>query len=167
MSNLTQEDIEFIKNLSYEMKTQDNRMTAQPYGLILLQEVEEVRPNGFGDDYVAVHDCEQYYSFKDLVDGLEDYYGCDNVNLGSAKSLWELQDASEAEQYDINIYAYEKTSVPKKMQSNFFMTEKAYDEYIAKDGHNLTNPQSFGIHLTRNSEMKKLYEVIHKLAEVL
>lgn len=163
----TQEDIEFIKNLSHEMKTQDNRMTAQPFGLILLQEVEEVRPNGFGDDYVAVHDCEHYYSFKDLVNGLEDYYGCDNVVLGDVKSLWELQGTTEAQQYDIDIYAYERTSVPKKMQSNFFITEKAYNEYIEKDGHNLNNPKSFGIHLTRNNEMQTLYKIIHKLAEGL
>jgi len=167
MQGLSNEDILFIKNLSNEMKTQDTRATAQPYGLILLQEKEELRPSGFGDGYVAVHDSESYYSFKDLVKGLEDYYGMDNVDLGGATSLYELQDTAEALQYNIDVYAFEKDHVPNKMSSNFFITEKAYHDYIDRDGHNLVKPQSFGIHLTRNSEMENLYKIIHKLADIL
>ena len=38
--NLTKEEIKFIKELSHEMKTQDNRGTAQPFCLMLQEEVE-------------------------------------------------------------------------------------------------------------------------------
>ena len=165
MNYLDQSDIDFIKNLSHEMKTQDTRCTAQPYGLIVIQEVEEVRPEGFGNRLVATHDTEVFYSFSDLVDHLEGYYGADAVCLGDANNLAELQDTEEANNFDIDILNIEVTNVPKKMDSNFFLTEKSYHEHIRVNGHNMCKPQSFGIHLTRNKEMERLYEIIHKLSD--
>lgn len=169
---LSNEDIKFIKNLSNEMKTQDNRCTAQPYGLILLQEDEEVRPQGFGNDVMARFDDESYYDFEELMEYVEEYYGSDNEHIIEMKdeevsNFYDLQTSYEADQLDIEVFNIERVDVPKKMQSNFFITEKAYHDYISKDGHNLCKPKSFGIHLTRNSEMERLYEIIHKLADVL
>lgn len=170
--NLNNEDKEFIKNLSHEMKTQDNRCTAQPYGLILLQEDEEIRPEGYGNDIMARFDDESYYDFDELMEYVEEYYGSDNEYVVEMKdedisNFYEMQTSYEAEKLDIEVFNIERVDVPRKMQSNFFMTEKAYHDYIRRDGHNLNKPKSFGIHLTRNSEMEKLYEIIHKIAETL
>ena len=169
---LTDDEIDFIKSLSNEMKTQDNRCTAQPYGLILTQEVEEVRPSGFGDSYVARFNDESYYDFDELKQALYEHYGNNNIYVKLIQdeeydSFSSFIDTYEANGLDVDIYAYETTQVPKKMSSNFFITEKAYHDYIRRDGHNLTKPQSFGIHLTRNSEMEKLYKILHKLADIL
>jgi len=170
--NLQQTDIDFIKNLSHEMKTQDNRATAQPFGLILLTEQEYLLPDGYGDETMARWNDESYDNFPDLMEDLIEYYGSDDENIQSIiasgySELRHLQSDYNAGALDIEIFSIKKEHQPNKMQSNFFITEKAYNEYIRKDGHNLNKPQSYGIHLTRNKEMRQLYEIIHKLADIL
>lgn len=171
VKHLTPEDIKFIKNLSNEMKTQDNRGTAQPFGLILTTEKEEIRPQGCGDSKMARFYEESYYDFTELMDDVKEYYGEDNDFVKSITeeidTFSQLEDSHEADNLDICVFDIEITNEPNKMQSNFFITEKAYHQYIAEDGHNLSKPQSYGIHLRRNSEMAKLYEIIHKIAEEL
>ena len=51
---LTKDQKQFIINLSNEMKAQDNRCTAQPYGLILTEEVERLLPDDYGGDDIMV-----------------------------------------------------------------------------------------------------------------
>ena len=52
--NLTKEEKDFIINLSHEMKTQDNRCTAQPYGLTILQDRESPIQADYTDKFQAI-----------------------------------------------------------------------------------------------------------------
>lgn len=162
---LEKEDIEFIKNLSHEMKTQDTRCTAQPYGLIILEKKTRVLPQGFGDEHIAVYDSMEF-TFEELLEFFED----DEESMSLLKehdSLRSLQNSYEAQKLNIDVYDISRELEANENNANFFLTEKAYYEHIKRNGHNLSEPQSYGIHLFRNAEMKRLVEVVHKLAEVL
>lgn len=168
---LSQEDEKFIKNLSHEMKTQDNRATAQLYGLILTEEVETIMPSGYGDYLMARFDDEIFYEFDELFECISDYFGKDNESVKSinkdCNSLRDLSNSFEADELEIDIFTYTNKQQPTLMNSNFFLTEKSYNDYLRQNYHNLNNPKSYGIHLTRNDEMRKLYEIIHTLANLL
>ena len=177
---LSQEQIDFIKNLSHEMKTQDNRGTAQPYGLIIGQKKKQITDY---DDatHKAIHwiDCE-YDSYAEFIDALKGYYDEDGNSQSAISYIYDTCediDDIRREEYSINallndrisVYGYEVVSdySPGLCGGNFFMTDKSAKAYIESNRHNLNQPYTYGIHLYRNHEMKNLYEIIHKLAEVL
>lgn len=172
---LSQQQIDFIIDLSNEMKTQDTRCTAQPYGLILTEEVIEVRGEDYANNCAAYWNEHSYYDFQEFVDAVADYYEDDEnhpkwvdaINGCNCFSDLEHELPMHQENYEPNIYWYERTQVPTKMNSNFFLTEKGFNDYIAKDRHNLTKPESFGIHLRRNDEMAQVIEIIHAIADQL
>lgn len=171
---LTSEQRDFIINLSYEMKTQNTRCTAQPYALILTEEMTEVRGKDHGSfcgAYWNENEYEDYRRFKDDVAG---YYLDDDApkwvrKAMECESFSDLEDELYYSDGDDQpaIYWFDKTQVPRLMNSNFFLTEKGYEEYLSKDRHNLKKPQSYGIHLRRNDEMAQVIEIIHAIADQL
>ncbi|MFA5669884.1 MAG: hypothetical protein WCX83_00340 [Candidatus Cloacimonas sp.] len=82
-------------------------------------------------------------------------------------SLYSLQDSYEASQLNVEVYNISREHEANENNANFFLTEKAYHDHIRRNGHNLNEPQSYGIHLYRNAEIEKLYEIIHKIADGL
>ena len=170
---LSKEDIEFIKNLSHEMKTQDNRCTAQPYALVLREEVTRIVPDGYSDELECYWDECVYANFDEFMEEFKEYhkdYNKHNYQLGEilgTEDFYQVKQCLYISDYDINIQYVTTEQEIKENNVNFFLTEKAYHEYIRRNGHNLTNPDSYGIHLFRNEEMKRLYEIIHKLADAV
>ena len=77
---------------------------------------------------------------------------------------WSM-DSKESCNFDI--IHYHITEEVETRDFNFFLTEKAYNEHIRINRHNLRNPKSYGVHCYRNEEMKTLYEIIHKLSDIL
>jgi hypothetical protein len=168
---LSKEDKQFIIELSKEMKTQDNRCTAQPYGLTLLEEVERLTPDGYSDGMLIIWDDDSYYEddFSDLKESLLE---CFSENKDECEEIYSIDSFEHlASWMDMNISSgltivpYRRGHEVKTNNFNFFLTEKAYHEHIRQNGHNLNKPKSYGIHLYRNDEMAKVYEIIHKLAE--
>lgn len=171
---LTPSQIDFIINLSNEIRTQDTRCTAQPYGLILTEEVIEVRGKDHGSFCGAYWNENEYEDYKLFQDDVAGYYLDDDApkwvgKVMECKSFSALEDELYYSDGDDQptIYWFDRTQVPRKMNSNFFLTEKGYEAYLAQDRHNLTKPQSYGIHLRRNDEMAQVIEIIHALADQL
>lgn len=172
---LTSQQIDFIINLSSEMRTQDTRCTAQPYGLILTEEVVEVRGEDYANSCGAHWEEHNYYDWAEFVSDVADYYEDDDEHPEWVDKLNECNRFSDLEHElpmhqennEPDIFWYERTQVPTLMKSNFFLTEKGYESYISKDRHNLTKPQSYGIHLRRNDEMAQVIEIIHAIADQL
>lgn len=171
--NLTQQQIDFIIDLSNEMRTQDTRCTAQPYGLILTEEVIEVRGEDYANECAAYWNEREYHDFKEFVDAVAEYYEDDEDHPAWVNAINECSRFSDLENElpsygngdEPSIFWYERTQVPRKMNSNFFLTDKGYGAYLQKDRHNLTKPESFGIHLLRNDEMAQVIEIIHAIAD--
>jgi len=174
--SLTSGQKDFIINLSNEMRTQDTRCTAQPYGLILTEEVIEVRGEDHGSHCGAHFNESEYYDFNELVEAISEYYEDDDEHPLWVDKLNECSDIQDIEHAfygcpcdgnEPSVFWYDRTQVPTLMKSNFFLTEKGYEEYVRKDRHNLTKPQSYGIHLRRNDEMARVIEIIHTIADQL
>lgn len=179
-TKLTPKQIEFIKKLSKEMNTQDTRFTAQPYALVLREEVIRPIPNGYGDELIAYWQEEEYSEWDEFIEALKEYYeyGADAASdytcenevksiVEQMSNFQELQNSSEADKIDCTVLNVKIEKEIKENNANFFFTEKAYNEYIKRNGHNLNKHDSYGIHLYRNREMEQLIEVIHTLARSL
>jgi len=170
VNNLTPEDIKFIKELSHEIKTQDTRGTAQPYGLTVLQEFMYPTCGGYADELVCEWGDRLYREdeWDEFVEDIKEVYEDDIVEeIESMDGFLDLMDSSLSDEIEASVSYVIIDRKPDPMRFNFFLTEKAAQEYIEKDKHNLHNPSLFGVYLHKNDEMKKLIEIIHKLAEAL
>ncbi len=179
-NGLSQEQIDFVKNLSHEMKTQDNRSTANPYALVIGQKERQVTDYENASEK-AVHWSEcNYNSYEEFIEALEEYYWEDNeshpvLDYIKENDIEDIDDLRISE-YDINkliddpisVYGYVTVDdfSSNAYGGNFFLTDKSAKQYVQSNRHNLREPFTYGIHLYRNREMEKLYEVIHKIAEV-
>ena len=177
---LSKDDIAFIKGLSQKMKTQDNRGTAQPYALIIGEKLRENRDPRYSDGIVAHWNECDYESIDELVAAIAEYYEDENHPAIEyiRKKIYDMQDLIHNE-YHIStllgddsfcVNGYEivdSFTACGRYGGNFFMTEESAKNYIEQNRHNLSEPFTYGIHLQRNPEMARLYEIIHKLAELL
>lgn len=176
---LSDTDIDFIKTLSNEMNTQDTRATAQPYALVVREEVTRLVPEGYSDILSCYWNDEEYYEWDDFITDLKEYYeyGTEAFNDYTIKdelneifemnSFYDLNNTYPADKIEANIQHIVREQEIKEHGVNFFLTEKAYHQHIKVNGHNLNKPDSYGIHLYRNNEMQQLISVVHKLAKVL
>lgn len=171
---LTPEQIKFIVELANEIQTQDTRCTARPYGLIVTEEVIQVRGEDHASHCGAYWDEHEYYDYKRFQDDVAGYYMDDDAprwvkKAMECRSFSDLEGELDHEDTDNapSIFWYERTQVPTLMNSNFFLTEKGYEAHIKANGHNLRKPQSYGIYLRRNSEMEQVIDLIVSLANQL
>jgi len=177
---LNKEDIEFIKNLSHEMKTQDNRCTAQPYALVIRTKTRQIRDFDNCENRGVYWDETEYDTFEEFVDAFKEYYLEDNETHKAVDYLEEwVEDIEELRSHEYNFdkhfniqittFAYEDVMTADSSngmyEGNLFLTEKACRKHIELNHDHFKEPDTYGIHLTRNPEMEKLYEIIHKLAE--
>lgn len=179
MNSLSNEQKEFIINLSNEMNTQDTRCTASPYGLLLMEENTRVIPEGYGGECFAYWNESEYDCIDELKQDIKEYYEYESESFNDdemsshvfgvleCNTLESLEHDFDASQLEISIHYVIKEQEIKPMSANFFLTEKGYEDYLRRNRHNLNKPSSWGIHLYRNTEIEKLYEIIHILAKDL
>lgn len=180
--SLTKADMDWVITLSTLMQTQDTRCTAQPYALILTEREIQVR----GQDHAGgcgLRWDESFYEEDDWEDFKSDigkHFYNDGIDTELQEALDELDGFYQVENscfnqilidkynHDFNECGvwYEVVQQPNENNSNFFFTERGYEDYIKRNGHNLKSPQSYDIHLTRNDEMKKVIDIIHKVANI-
>lgn len=172
--NLTNDDKEFIINLSKEMSSQDNRGTAPPFGLTIMQDYERLLPEGYDGQiscYWLDHEA-TFYNIEELKSFITENHEEDDLpkaekEILEMESLYDLRDTSTANELSMTIVDTKTELEIREHGFNFFLTEKAYKEHLRCNRHNLSNPKSYGVHLYRNEEMETLYKIIHKLAKEL
>jgi len=172
--SLTKEEIKFIKDLSYEMKTQNNRGTAQPFCLMLEEEVERIIPEGFEDDFCIRWQDETYYrnDFDKLKNELLECFSDDKEIVEEVELFNSFEQIADWGNYngvrpELQSFYYKREHEVISNTANFFLTEKAYNEHLRVNKHNLNNPRAYGVHLYRNLEMEELFKIVHKLADSL
>lgn len=179
---LSKEDIDFIKNLSREITTQDTRGTASPYGLIIGKKETQIADYDNCDNKAINWGESEYDSFEEFIEAIEEYYleDCEQSDIVDfiKENCTDIDDLKNYE-YEIayqtkdsfHVYGYNivDTFNPNlHCVGNFFLTDKSAKEYIENNKHNLGKSAfTYGIHLYRNPEMKKLIEIIVKLGEKL
>lgn len=171
MSEFTQEEKDFIKNLSKEMIEQDNRATAAPYSYRVQQ---DVRVYGEDDRYVnrgvRIED-EHYDNLEDALEYVLNWMRDEDEGEGVAEiSEDEMKDWLDNQGSDWSYYSWgieHRLCHGYQGGTNAFWTEKACEAYIESNRHNLSNPISYVVNEYRNPEMEKLQAIVHKLAEML
>ena len=181
-TKLTEDEIAFIKNLSKEITTQDTRCTATPYGLVIGKKERQIA-DYYNCENQAIHWGESDYdSFEEFMEALEEYYLEDSEQNDIVdyikENCFDIDDLRfhEAEIASItndsfSVYGYnivDTFNPDLHCVGNFFLTDKSAREYIENNKHNLGKSAfTYGIHLYRNNEMKKLIDIVVKLGASL
>ena len=179
---LSQEEIDFIKNLSNEMNTQDTRCTAQPYALVIRNKTRQVRDFDNCENQGVYWDESEYDNFDDFIVAFKEYYLEDSDSHEAVDYLNEnveyIEDLRHCEyqfysRFDINIttFGYEDVMTADNThgsyEGNLFLTEKACRLHMKLNMHHFREPDTYGIHLTGNPEMETLINLVHKIAKSL
>jgi hypothetical protein len=146
---MSRQSFEFLKQLSERIATQDNRGTAKPYFYV----IQRKRWRVAREDYASGEtrrlrldldgDPTPYYSKKEWLQHCREY----EIDAEEAERKW-----SEMEEFTEEAYEEEE---------NCFFTQKAYEDHLLSNGHNLRGERwSFLKHAFRNPEMAGLFQVI-------
>ena len=173
---LSTEDVLFLRKLAQELKTQDTRGTAKPYGLVIGQKKRQITDFEYSSK-TAVHwnECD-YDSFEELMDAMKEYYLEDEESHEvidyieeNCSSMSDLKNHEykirELVNDTFSVYGYEVVDdfTPTRDSGNFFLTEKAAKAYLEANSHNLNRGFTYGIHLFRNPEMETLLNIVEKI----
>lgn len=151
---INDQDLEFLRTLVHEMKTQENHCTASPYFYSVRTWRKMAQPSGFGEKEVWVdwRGPDSFYSFEDYQKFMIEC--CDFK--GSEEELRER--FGELDQYSETLI---------EEFHNVFLTQKGYEEHMRLNGHNYHHsdekPSFFIKHAFRNPEIETLFKIIHKL----
>ena len=177
-NTFSKEDISFILNLSKEMKTQDNRCTANPYAFVIGQKRRQSIGYENASDFMIYWNEDTYDTTREFINSLSKHYSSDHDIFKVIDNMDSLSfDDFKDNEYEINQLLEDSMSVigyetiedysSNLYGGNFFLTGKSAEQYIKTNSHNLTKPFTYGIHLYKNQEMEDLYSIIHKLADML
>jgi arabinogalactan endo-1,4-beta-galactosidase len=187
---MTKQDKEFIVNLSKQMKNQDNRMTASPYGYVIghikSETVEEEckvsNLNDSSNITTKIIYEDEPYTKQEFYTYLDNLYAEDNnqiIFIYKVKTLLEkckdfsycedeIVDLAERYKQQVSFVTIHNTYTTEQTTNygNFFLTEESANQYIKNNKHNMPDdPYIYLTFLYRNPEMEQLQQVIHKLAE--
>lgn len=175
MNNLTTEDIQFLKELSHELKTQDNRCTASPYYYSILE-----KKRRYGNDLInrdgrvivfsdggdiTEFDLEDK-NLDELKEFIIDFEYEDDIQR-TINDITSIDELAEYIAYDLNInnewdiYEYEYYD----HYSNIFLTDKAIKQHIISNGHHYENPMTYLHHSFRNLELERLLAIVRDFGE--
>lgn len=149
---------DFLSNLSKEIKSQDNRATAMPY-FFQVQEDEEVAvPKGCGEEAWVCDGEICLRTEEDIKEAVFEFKGWELGNEEDEELFKELDSFDIEKILNEN---YRKVNVgTRKKYSNCFLTFKAYQEHVSRNGHNLNNPKSYLFHACRNRELDMLFKFL-------
>ena len=142
-------DYDFLVDLSKEIKSQDNRITASPYYYVVKCMNEHPTADGCGE-------------IKKVVDEENDYRLFDSRE--EAKEMWAKEgyyDEDELEEMANKLREYDFKE--QFTEENIFFTEHGYNQHMELNSHNYRHNKKFYSyvkHAFRNPEIKKLLEVI-------
>ena len=149
--NISEKTFAFIKSLAHELKTQDNRATANPR-FYQIREMEKIV--GFDLDYTDERewissdgiDC---FTFKEALE-FEKY---DKPTKTSKQII-------KAEEYLKHIGYSEVGIGYKTTYKNCFLTEKAINSHIEQNYYHYKNPTTYLEYAFRNPELEKVINLI-------
>jgi hypothetical protein len=153
--------------LATEMTTQDPRCTRMPHMFQVREEYDQIVPEGFGDEYVAVDfeggEIKDLQELKDMTKEIMVEKECDTD---------EFEELDFADDWDgvmdiLEVYSDDNWtlfSIKKEHRySNTFFTAKACKEHIESNGYHYNNPTDYLNSAWRNPEMELVSEFLCNL----
>lgn len=165
-----------IEEVANEYVTQNNRGTAFPYALLVIEEELVCSEDGEVIGIYSPNAAEMYYydSLKptellqeakdctvddeEMIDDLEEEFN----DISCADDL--LQFYIKYIDLDARLYTFNREYVRKGEQ--MFLTESSAKAHIAMNGHNMKKPTTYGIHVFRNPDMELIIQDLMKKATV-
>lgn len=164
---LTEEDIEFLKDLGRELKTQDTLSTAKP---IFWQVNEKVKRYGIDPDYadgICLMIGEDGGSYCDNVDEAKEYlidnHDVEKEDLENIDTRDEIKDFCE----ENDIVCYYTGYKGHEERSGCFLTLRAVHAHIQRNGYRYAQGRNTGKycnHAFRNPELEKLLKIVEKFS---
>ena len=166
--NLSQEDIEFLKELQHKLKTQETDYQAAPrfWGVM-----ETKRIYGFSDDYsdgIYIRDCdidEFCYEDDELDDALEFLTENEYVNeddISHVTNLYDLKEILEDLGHTVEIYGYKELDVLSE-ETGCFLTKEACKKHIELNHYHYDKPRTYAMTAFRNPEFGRLMKIIENI----
>ena len=170
--NLSSDELDFLKKLSNELKTQDNLATRKPVVWRIQDEREKLVDVDGGDRTVLVLEDLYYCDDPDVYEKLKDDYYAVNpddelwAKLKHSIAVYGL-DASTDELEDIlkGNWDWDIKGVRKEWEfvnHIYFLTRKAASDYINQHRHRFKNPRLFCDCSTDTPELKMLLSIVEK-----
>ena len=157
---------EAIVEIGRLRKTQNNRATGDPLYFSVEDVVWVPSHEGCGERTVFYLENEtETYSIDGLKQHLEYYY---KMDVPPEFDEW----VKDEDTHEISMFL-DKMDVPHRIgeeskshvRSNVFFTEKACEEHITSNLHNLHDPHSYAEHAYRNHEMASVVKLIDAITE--
>lgn len=161
---MKKEDIDFLKELQHELKTQTNDGNAQPLYWGVMEKKERAMPDGCG--YPLIYNGDDTQSLEEKVSELVDEYEGWNNEI---QEEWSLVDKTDIESvvdfcneyldcsYSI-VWADEVEEISHN--TGAFLTKRACQEYIDKFGYNHCKPHTYAMTAYRNFELERLLNIL-------
>lgn len=164
ISNLTMDEMKFLKELKHELNTQSNRMTANPRIYQIRHEKFQPDVNSEGDYFEAVYEGESLGIFEYTSEDVEELKSILRENTDDdIETLEEIGNISLENLENRNIRLRCVNGDFKHIYSNAFLTEKACREHIECNRHHYRNPVDYLNYAFRNPEMEKLLRILSKI----
>lgn len=164
VSNLTEEDIKFLKELKHELNTQDNRITANPRFYQIQSEKFVGNVYKEGEYFEVLHDGESIGIFEYSRDGVEElkqhlreYYDEDEEKLKEIEEIETYNLDNSELNLECIVGDYEHVYV------NAFLTEKACKRHIEGNKHHYRNPVDYLQFAFRNPELERVLDILSKI----
>ncbi len=171
---MTREELEFLKDLQRELKEQDTDGQAAPRFWGILEEGQQVVPDGFGD-YIEVVDktCgdAETYTPEEYVKFIEEQLA-EETDKEDLDETWESVDKNEicevvdfATQYllrDAEVFEIKKTTHVSD-QTGCFLTKRAAKKHIELNWYNYRNAKTYAMTAWRNPEFEKFMNIFENL----
>lgn len=170
MNNLTEEDVNFLKDLQHELNTQDREGTREPvyWGIVEKEDVivQDICDSDEVHFYLPSEG--ESYTLKDIIEYINDLKEDDEV----LEKDWEYVDKDNVDEIEDFVreyiddgcdvyYTCEEYKLSK--QTGAFLTKRAAIKYIENFGYNHNDPKTYCMHAFRNFELEKLINIIKKI----
>lgn len=166
---LSQEDFEFLKELQYELNTQETDGNAQPVFWGVMETKEVGVPEGCGESVIYMGDGGTM-TLPEVIEYISDYTKLLNEERNNEWKAIDKNDMNEVVEFMHEVFGWQDVrivDIEKKeelsMMTGAFLTKRACMEYIQKYGYNHSRPKTFAMTAFRNYELEHLLKILQTM----
>lgn len=164
---ISQEALEFLKDLQHELCTQTNDGNADPVFWGIIEDEEVAVPYGCGDDEKISYD-DGAWDIDDAISAVDECIMEYPIEL---RELWKEVDKTDIyEIFDFmkdklewnNVYAVYDFKIKNKLCrfTGAFLTKREATRYVKTYAYNHNNPRTYAMTAYRNFELERLLKIL-------
>lgn len=171
---MTKEDLEFLKELQHELKTQETDGQRSPRFWGVMETKESIVPTGYGEYQKVIDRTGESidYTVEEYVDLIDKILEEDDEVTEEDREAWAKIDRGDI--YDVIDFAREclgrktellefKKNYVLSDQTGCFLTKRAVKKHIELNSHHYCNPHTFAMTAWRNPEFEKFLKIFENL----